>query len=159
MSKSLAVSVLHFVASGVIAIALLVLGAAAADMFHLPFIHGWALAHGTIFIMFPAYYLLAYFGLRPIAQRFWGASATAASGQSVSFLAVVSLLLSGFGFIIPLIGSILGIVSGHLARHRCKDNPKLTGSGLALAGLILGYLGLAYSVYVVLMVSMTSHGS
>ena len=150
---------LHFVASVAIAIALLVLGAAAADTFHLPFIHGWALAHGTIFIMFPAYYLLAYLGLRPIAQRFRGVSATAAADQSVSFLAVASLLLSGFGFIVPMVGSILGIVSGHLARHQCKANPKLTGSGIALAGLILGYLGLAFSVYVVAMISVASHGS
>jgi hypothetical protein len=39
------------------------------------------------------------------------------------------------------IGSILAIIFGHIARSEIKkSNGKLTGDGLALAGLILGYL-------------------
>ena len=52
--------------------------------------------------------------------------------------AVVSLvlsLLSVYG-----VGSILGIIFGHIARSDIKkSNGRLTGDGLALAGLIIGY--------------------
>jgi hypothetical protein len=161
MAKSQTVLMLHIGAASAVAITLLFVGAAAADRYNLPLIHGWALAHGAIFIVLPAYFLLSYFALWPIARRFQSVSASASPHQSVSFLAVASLLLSGGGFLIPLLGSLLGIASGHLARRRCKGNPQLTGSGIALAGLILGYLGLAYSVYIVAMVSWAAshHGS
>jgi hypothetical protein len=152
MDKSQTVSILHIGAAFALAIALLIVGAAAADRFHLPLIHGWALAHGAIFIVFPAYFLLSYFALRPVARRL-GVPASFTPHQSVSFLAVASLLLSGVGFLIPLVGSLLGIASGHVARSRCKHNPQLSGSGIAVAGLALGYLGLAYSIYVIGMVS------
>jgi hypothetical protein len=88
-------------------------------------------------------------------------SEAAAPAQRTSVLAILSLLLSGGGFLIPFVGSILGIAAGHVARHRCKKDPRLTGSDFALAGLVLGYLGLAYAIYVFAMVSWvaSSHGS
>ena len=55
---------------------------------------------------------------------------------------MAALVLSLFG---P-IGCIPAIVCGHLARARFANHPQLQGKGLALAGLILGYLFLGLSL-------------
>ncbi len=58
-----------------------------------------------------------------------------------SGMAVASLILSFF-FWLLLIPSVLAIIFGHIARGEIKrSRGKLKGDGLALAGLILGYLG------------------
>jgi len=162
MVSARAVGVFHGVAATALAVVLVLVGAAAADAYRLPFIHGWALMHGSIFVVFPVCFALSYFLLRPLARRLHGVDPhTSVPVQRVSVLAVLSLLLSGGGFLIPFVGSVLGIATGHLARHRCKNDSQLTGSGFALAGLVLGYLGLAYAIYVFAMVSWiaSNHGS
>jgi hypothetical protein len=64
-------------------------------------------------------------------------------------LAVWSLVLSIAGIPllccwIGLIGTILGIVFGAIARKRIRESGgMLTGDGLALAGLIVGIVGTA----------------
>jgi hypothetical protein len=50
----------HNIATILVAVGLVIVGAQLADRFHLPFIHRWALAHGAIFIVFPVYWFLAY---------------------------------------------------------------------------------------------------
>ena len=63
-------------------------------------------------------------------------------------LAVLSLIFSilglcGFccGFFVS--AAIAGIVCGHIALSRIKVNPELEGHGLAMAGLIIGYVAVA----------------
>jgi hypothetical protein len=63
-------------------------------------------------------------------------------------LAVLSLIFSVlglFGFCCGLFlaGGVAGIVCGHIALSRIKANPELEGHGLALTGLIIGYLAVA----------------
>ena len=53
-----------------LAVAFVFLGSVAADVFDLPFIHGWALMHGSIIVMFPIYYLLSYLLILPLARHF-----------------------------------------------------------------------------------------
>jgi len=54
--------------------------------------------------------------------------------------AVASLALSAFP-IIPIVGTVVGIVFGHLARREIRNsNGRLKGDALALAGLIVGYV-------------------
>jgi len=56
------------------------------------------------------------------------------------FLGIFSLLGCVFG------GFLLGIpavVCGHLGRSKIRKNPRLDGDGLALVGLVTGYLGIA----------------
>ena len=56
-------------------------------------------------------------------------------------LAIASMVL---GIVwIYWIGSILAIVFGHVSLHQMKRKPYQTGRGMAIAGLVLGYLGLA----------------
>jgi hypothetical protein len=65
-----------------------------------------------------------------------------------STLAIVSLV-SGIvsWFLLPLIGAVIAVITGHMARREIRDSlGALTGDGLALAGLILGYLQLALTV-------------
>jgi hypothetical protein len=153
------IEILHGLGAAGLAVGLLFVGAAVADAYRLPFIHGWALAHGTIFVVFPVYFALSYFLLRPAAQRLRQVEGEPAVPiKRISGLAVLSLLLSGGGFLIPFVGSILGVVVGHIARYRISRSSQLTGSGFALSGLILGYLGLAYSIYVFGMVSWVASG-
>jgi Domain of unknown function (DUF4190) len=63
------------------------------------------------------------------------------------------LLLSGVGFLVPVIGSVPALVCGHIARRRFRAEPTLRGRGLATAGLVIGYVSLAYSLYIFAMVA------
>jgi len=65
-----------------------------------------------------------------------------------STLAIVSLV-SGIvsWFLLPLIGSIVAVITGHMAKREIRESlGKLSGDGLATAGLVLGYLQLALIV-------------
>ena len=57
-------------------------------------------------------------------------------------VAIASLVLGILGMImIGPLGSIPAVICGHIALSRIKKNPDtLTGDGLALTGLILGYV-------------------
>jgi hypothetical protein len=74
--------------------------------------------------------------------------ATAVPQRKTEQLAVLSLIFSVlglFGFCCGLFmaGGIAGIVCGHIALSRIKANPDLEGHGLALTGVIIGYLAVA----------------
>jgi len=63
-------------------------------------------------------------------------------------LAVLSLIFSilglcGFCCGFFLMAAIAGIVCGHIALSRIKANPELEGHGLAMAGLVIGYVAIA----------------
>lgn len=71
-------------------------------------------------------------------------------------LATVSLVLgiSSFIFIIP---AIPAIVCGHIARGKIKKSQgKLQGSGVALAGLILGYAVFALCILIALLAALAA---
>lgn len=59
-----------------------------------------------------------------------------------SGLAIVSLVCSLLG---PLCW-LPAVVCGHVALHKIHRDPALTGRGIALAGLIIGYLMLGFSI-------------
>jgi uncharacterized membrane protein len=62
---------------------------------------------------------------------------------SIHPLAIISLVLSITGMlpILPLIGSIAGIITGFIARREIRDHPEqYTGDGYAKAGIILGFV-------------------
>jgi hypothetical protein len=62
-------------------------------------------------------------------------------------MGVLSFVIGPFGF-------IPAIICGHVSRLRLRRNPSLAGSGLATAGLIIGYgflaLFIAVTAWVVL---------
>ena len=60
-------------------------------------------------------------------------------------LSIVSLIASIVGFIgiLPIIGSIGGVITGHISLNQLKTSGE-NGRGMALAGTIVGYVGLAF---------------
>ena len=72
--------------------------------------------------------------------------------------AIVSLV-SGIGsyFILPVIGAIIAIVAGHMARSEIRRSGQ-EGDGMAVAGLVLGYLHLALALAFLLFVVLVLGG-
>lgn len=67
-------------------------------------------------------------------------------------MAVVSLIASITGLtLIPVVGSIVGVITGHIARRQIAETGE-EGSGFATAGLVVGYVGIALLVIAVLAV-------
>jgi hypothetical protein len=73
-----------------------------------------------------------------------------APGRSVqtSGMAIASLVMGIAGWtVLPLIGSVLAIIFGYMARNDIRQRPdELEGDGLALAGLVLGWIAVGLSV-------------
>lgn len=71
-----------------------------------------------------------------------------ASAVQTSGMAIVSLVMGIAGWtLLPWIGSILAIVFGYMARNEIRQRPdEVTGEGLAVAGLVLGWLMIGASV-------------
>lgn len=72
--------------------------------------------------------------------------------RTTSPLAIVSLVTGLLSWVVlPLIGALVAIVCGHMARSEIRRDPDhLEGDGLALAGLILGWVNLTLMVLTVL---------
>jgi len=67
--NAIPVKALHITAAFLLTLGLLAVGAFAADTYHLPLIHAWALAHGSILIIFPLYGWGCYAAIRTLANR------------------------------------------------------------------------------------------
>lgn len=59
-------------------------------------------------------------------------------------LAVISLIASIIGLtVVPLIGSLVGVVLGHISHHEIQTQPeRYIGNGWAVGGIVLGWLGI-----------------
>lgn len=67
-----------------------------------------------------------------------------------SALAIISLIAGIASWIfIPLIGAITAVVTGHLAIKEIRESAgMIKGYGMAIAGLILGYVHLVFTLLV-----------
>ncbi len=67
-----------------------------------------------------------------------------ASRPPTNNLAIVSLIAGILSwFVFPFFGAVIAIIAGHVARQQIKDSCDAEGGdGLAIIGLILGYLHL-----------------
>ena len=76
--------------------------------------------------------------------------------RTTNTLAVLSLVFGLLGMVggIPSAGviNLAAIVMGHMARSQIRQNPSEDGAGMALAGLIMGYIGLLIVPLVILAV-------
>ena len=68
-----------------------------------------------------------------------------------STLALISLIAGILGWTLaPFLGSVVAVITGHMARKEIRLAPdRLEGDGLAIGGLVLGYLSIAMAVLVV----------
>jgi len=66
--------------------------------------------------------------------------------RTTNTLAIISFICGLLGLVgsIPSVGvlNIAAIVMEHMARSQIRQNPNEDGAGIALAGLIMGYIGL-----------------
>ncbi len=94
----------------------------------------------------PAYGSAPSYGEAPAygAAPSYGAAPYSGYGPAkTNTLAIVSLISSIVGlFLIPFIGSVAGVITGHMSLGQIKRTGE-GGRGLALAGTIVGYVGLA----------------
>ena len=68
--------------------------------------------------------------------------------QQTNGLAIASLALSAGSLIIPL-AWLPGIICGHIARGQIRRNATMSGQGIALAGILVGYGMMAINILVV----------
>lgn len=83
----------------------------------------------------------------PQTQSPYAPGQSSFSGQppAPSVLAVVSLISGILGLF--FFGSLIAVICGHIARANIRDSAGTqTGDGMAIAGLILGYFGLAMTL-------------
>ncbi len=82
-----------------------------------------------------------------------------AADQPTNTLAIVSLV-AGIGsyVILPVIGAIIAVITGHMARGQIRRTGE-GGSGFALAGLILGYIHLVLFLIAVAVIILVVVGA
>ncbi|MBO1752809.1 DUF4190 domain-containing protein [Actinotalea sp. BY-33] len=81
----------------------------------------------------------------PYAQQY-----SSAANRPTNALALISLIASITGLtIFPVVGSIAGVITGHLARRQIAETQE-QGNGLALAGLITGYVTIGLALLTVI---------
>jgi hypothetical protein len=74
--------------------------------------------------------------------------------RSLSTAAIVSFAFGiGAWIILPFIAAIVAVISGHMARREIRASQgRLDGEGFAVAGLVLGYIHLAFSVLLAIVI-------
>ncbi len=93
----------------------------------------------------PAYGAPAYGGSAYGAASYGYGTAPARTNP----LAIVSLVASLVGiFVIPVIGQIVGIVTGHISLKQIKTSGE-RGRGMGLAGLLIGYISLGLAALLI----------
>lgn len=92
--------------------------------------------------------------VRPIPRPAAAAGARGASNGFAVASLVCSLLFFTWG-----VGSVLAIVFGYVARRQIRDSGGVQGgAGIAMAGIVLGWIGLALVVAVAVLVVMVFSG-
>lgn len=79
-----------------------------------------------------------------------------------SSMAIVSLIFGILAYVfLPFIGALIAVICGHSARAEIRRAPpgSIDGDGLALAGLILGWIQLAFSVIAVAFIILIAVGA
>lgn len=73
---------------------------------------------------------------------------TLAPTLPTSGLAIASLILGIGGLtVLPLLGSVIAIILGYMARNDIRQRPhELSGEGLAMAGIVLGWVAVGLAV-------------
>lgn len=74
------------------------------------------------------------------------------AAPSTSGLAVTSLVTGILGWLMfPVLASLVAVITGHMARSEIRRSAgSIDGDGMALAGLILGWINLGLAAAVIL---------
>jgi len=74
--------------------------------------------------------------------------------KQTSSLAIVSLVSGILGWtMLPWLGSLVAIITGHMARAEIRRSPEtMEGDGMAVAGLVMGWAMVILSIVGILIV-------
>lgn len=86
-----------------------------------------------------------------------GAAPAIAPGKRTEGFAIASIVCSVTSFFfLPIVGGILGIIFGHVARRRIAEDPDLGGAEIARAGIIVGWIASTiWVLFIVLLIVFT----
>jgi hypothetical protein len=79
-----------------------------------------------------------------------------------SSLAVISLIFGVLAYVVlPGIGALVAVICGHSARSEIRRSPpgSIEGDGMALAGLILGWIQIACAIIAILLAILIIAGA
>jgi len=86
---------------------------------------------------------------QPPQQQPYGYGAPYGYAPKTNSLAIVSLISGIAAFVVlPFIASIVAVITGHMSLKQLKTNGE-AGRGMALAGTILGWVGIGLAVLLV----------
>ncbi|MBB3158026.1 hypothetical protein FHS07_001722 [Microbacterium proteolyticum] len=102
----------------------------------------------------PAYGQQNY-GQQNYGQQPYGAPAYGyGAAPRVNPLAIVALVSSLVGlFAIPVIGQIVGIITGHISLNQIKATSE-RGRGMALSGVLVGYISLGLGILLIILTAV-----
>lgn len=87
-------------------------------------------------------------GLPPVGVGPYGAPMPASTGTNgMSIAALVLGILWIYG-----IGSILSLIFGYISLGQIKRDPRQKGKGMAIAGVVLGWVGIAGAIIVIALI-------
>lgn len=95
------------------------------------------------------------YGQQAYGQQAYGQQYGYTAPPKTNLLAILSLIASLVGFImfLPVIGQIAGVIMGHISLKQIKTTGE-RGHGMALAGLLIGYISLGLIVLFVIGISI-----
>ncbi len=102
----------------------------------------------------------APYGQNPYGQQGYGY----APARPTNVLAIISLVASIAGLtLVPFLGSVAGVITGHISLKQLKSSGE-NGRGLALAGTIVGWVGVGLwllfgLLWVILFASLAATGA
>ncbi len=75
---------------------------------------------------------------------------------STSGWAIASLICSLAGlFLLPVLGSVLGIIFGHLGLGEIKRSEgRVQGRAMAIAGLVIGYTAIGFIIILIALIAI-----
>jgi uncharacterized protein DUF4190 len=88
----------------------------------------------------------------PYAYPYPYPQAPGTSGLAIASLVLGILWIWG-------VGSLLAVIFGHVSRSQIRRGERTGGAGMALAGLILGYIGLAAILVIIIVAVSVSNTS
>ena len=72
------------------------------------------------------------------------------NNQTTSSSAIASMVLGIIGFLMTgLLCGIPAVICGHRSLSIQKKDPSIKGQGMAITGLITGYLAIAWSMFII----------
>jgi hypothetical protein len=79
-----------------------------------------------------------------------------------SSMAVASLIFGILAYVfLPFVGALVAVICGHSARSEIRRAPpgSIEGDGLAVAGLVLGWIQLAFAIIAIAFVALLVFGA